>query len=168
MENLVAVADCLSVETESFYRDSLFRRAERDSFFGLEEDPLMTMDFYSGFERWIFPAIPEIVPPFKGLLRRVCLRRPMKDTEIRLNLRDPKPFESWEFAAISRALLQKQSREDNLLLIDGRANICYVQSTLAIHTLVAHLYRWSKVWNLYTNNLDEIEWPPGLLVFFRG
>jgi hypothetical protein len=124
----------------------------------------------NGFEGWIIPEIPEIVPVFDGKLIKTRLSESIFNLEILKEIGDLQPFTVGEFAAIIRDLLSKQPKgKDGLLLTNGHSNVFYVRlKDGRVVAVNACWYSNFHEWALYAYSLIALSWPVSTCVFFRG
>ncbi len=158
LKSLKLITDGIAIATESF---------TKESFFGKKGPVKLWLG--SNFEQWVLPLIPETIEAFQGTLTQTKLTKYMLDSEILTELGHPEPFTPGEFAALIRDLLTKQPKgEEGTLLMNGYANVFYVQLEGRV---VAVRVLWSsdgRGWGLDAFGLDDYRWFGGRCVLSRS
>ncbi len=142
LKHLELVSDSISVSTDSFTKDSFFKKG------------LVKFQFGNNFEKWILDAIPEIVPGFDGELIQTQSTKSLNDFEIREELGNP-VFSVPVFAAILKYGIEDQSKfELGVLLSKAYTAIFYVDLGICVVAVSVSYYSLGGFWVLYADNLS--------------
>lgn len=159
LKYLKLITNNIAVKTDSFSKDSFFKKGPVKLCFG------------TNFNKLILKAIPETVLVFEGFLRKTQLTKNMFDSEILAELNNSQPFTVSEFAAIICELLSRQPKgEDGQLLNKNCANIFYVKledgRVVAVDVYWAVCY--DRKWSLDAFGLGDVWQNHGYCVFSRS
>lgn len=135
---LKVIRDGISVSTDSFTKDSFFKKSS------------VKFQFGTNFKKWILDAIPETVPGFDGKLAQTQLTKSLNDFEILEKLGNP-VFSVPVFAAILKSIIKDQP---NVELGARSTTIFYVN--LGICVVAVRMFFWHSVGSLilYADNLS--------------
>lgn len=157
-KSLELIAGGIEIATESFAKDSFWKK-----------NGPVKLWFSADFIKQVLKGLPDSIPAFSGTLTKAKLMKSMYDSEILVELGNPRAYSLAEIGAILPAMLLKQAHgEAGDLETNGYANTFYVLNDGRVVAVNVFWLADGREWSLGALDLVDDRWLDGLLVFSRS